>query len=100
VTELPANQVTMGDLYREIVGLRADLTRSLSKLEVIESRNGEADRLHADHEARLRSLEHALPTGLDGRMMSLEKFRWQVVGALIAINALAVIVEWVLFNRK
>lgn len=71
---LAAAQVTVADLYRELVGMRGDLTRSLTKLEVIESRNSDADRLHADHEARLRQLE---------------KFRWQLVGVVLALNVLA-----------
>ena len=96
MTEIPSSQVTIGDLYRELVGMRGDLSRSLSKLEVIESRNNDADRIHNDHESRLRTAEAAIPTGLEGRMMSLEKFRWQVAGALLIINALAVVVEWAL----
>jgi hypothetical protein len=97
---MPSGQVTIGDLYRELVGMRGDLTRSLSKLEVIESRNSDADRLHSDHEARIRSIEGAVPSGLEGRVMSLEKFRWQVVGALVTINGLAVVVEWLMWSKK
>lgn len=100
MSEIPSAQVTIGDLYRELVGMRGDLTRSLSKLEVIESRNSDADRLHADHEARIRAVEGALPSSLEGRIMALEKFRWQLVGALVVINVLAVVVEQLLSRAK
>ena len=48
---------TNDDLYREIVGLRADVGRALTQIEVLQTRNTEADRIHADQEARLRILE-------------------------------------------
>jgi hypothetical protein len=31
-------------------------------------------------------------------MMTLEEFRWQIAGALIVINVLAVLIEWLIFN--
>ena len=98
MSEMQAAQVTIGDLYRELVGMRGDLTRSLGKLEVMESRHGDADRIHADHESRLRTAEAALPTGLEGRMMALEKFRWQIAGALLTINVLALVAEWLILH--
>lgn len=64
--------------------MRGDLTRSLTKLEVIESRNGDADRLHADHETRIRQLE---------------KFRWQVAGALVIIAALSAYVGYLIGHK-
>ena len=84
LTDLPSGQVTIGDLYRELVGMRGDLTRSLTKLEVIESRNTDADRLHADHETRIRQLE---------------KFKWQIIGALILASALGAYIGY-LVGRK
>lgn len=57
MSELAPGTVTMGDLYRELVGMRQDITRALTRIEVIDSRNGDADRTTADHEARLRQLE-------------------------------------------
>jgi len=56
---LPAGTVTIADLYREITGMRADVARALTRIEVIDSRNADADKLHLDHETRLRSLEQA-----------------------------------------
>jgi len=34
--------------------MRTDITRTLTRIEVIDSRNVNADQLHADHENRLR----------------------------------------------
>lgn len=97
--DIPSAQVTVADLYRELVDLRGLLTRSLGKLEVIESRNGDADQIHRDHETRLRALEKAVPDGLDGRVTALEKFAWKLTGALVLINALIFVAEWAL-SRK
>ena len=90
----------MADLYNAIMAIKTDLTRSLSKLEVMESRNGDADRLHADHEARVRALENAVPSSLEMRIMALEKFRWQIAGALVVIQVLAVVIEYFLLSAK
>jgi hypothetical protein len=100
VSELPTGQVTIGDLYRELVGMRGDLARSLSKLEVMEARHGDAERQQADHEGRLRTMEASIPTGLEGRVMALEKFRFQLLGALIVVQGLGVVIEWLLWSRK
>lgn len=70
MSDLIAGQVTMGDLYREITGMRQDIARSLTRIEVIDSRNGDADRLHSDHEQRLRALE---------------AFRWKLAGIAIVV---------------
>ena len=57
MSELAPGNVTIGDLYRELVGMRQDITRALTRIEVIDTRNVDADRLHNDHESRLRALE-------------------------------------------
>lgn len=57
MTELQVGQVTVADLYRELVGMRADLSKVLTHQEAVDTRNQNADRIHADHEARLRMLE-------------------------------------------
>jgi hypothetical protein len=74
VGELPAGQVTIADLYRELSGMRSDIGRALTKMEVIESRNTDAEQLHRDHELRIRQLE---------------AFRWKLAG--IAIVAAIII---------
>jgi hypothetical protein len=113
MSDFPDGSITVKDLFVELKGMHSDLTRVLTHMERVDERNRQADQLHTDHEGRLRTAEHEVQAltgkvdGLikdgadqEGRMRSLEKFRWQVVGALLVINALAVIVEWILFNRK
>lgn len=57
MSELPPGNVTIADIYREMVGMRSDVVRALTRIEVLDVRNVDADRLHTDHEARLRGLE-------------------------------------------
>lgn len=112
MTEIPSAQVTIADLYRALVDMHTDVTRVLTKMERVDERNHQADQLHADHEGRIRTAEHEIGRAVsavesltakgadqEGRMRSLEKFRWQVVGALVVINALAVVIEWALSHR-
>jgi hypothetical protein len=54
---LPAGTVTVADLYRELVGMRSDLSRVLVHQEAVDTRMQTSEQLHADHEARLRNLE-------------------------------------------
>ena len=55
--QLPAGQVTIADLYREISGMRADVGKALERIAVIDSKNNTAERDHLDHETRIRTLE-------------------------------------------
>lgn len=71
---LPAGTVTIADLYRELVGMRNDVARALTRIEVIDSRNGDADKLHSDHEQRIRALE---------------QFRWKLAGIAIVMAIIA-----------
>jgi hypothetical protein len=57
MTELSTGTVTIGDLYRELVGMRSDLTRVLAHQEATDLINRSADAIHADHETRIRMLE-------------------------------------------
>ena len=57
MTDLVAGSVTIGDLYRELVGMRSDLSRVLAHQEATDLINRGAEQIHADHEARLRALE-------------------------------------------
>lgn len=74
MTELQAGQVTVADLYRELVGMRADLSTVLTRQERIDVRNETADRVDGDHENRLRSLE---------------SFRWKLTGIALAVSTAA-----------
>ncbi len=113
MSELPVTSVTVADLYRELVGMRTDVAKVLTRLERVDERNHSADQIHTDHEGRIRAGEHDLnklqsvsetlvrdSADMQGRLRSLEKFRWQIAGALILIEILAVAVQYALFSRK
>lgn len=57
MSDLVPGAVTIADLYRELVGMRSDLTRVLAHQEATDLINHSADLIHADHETRLRMLE-------------------------------------------
>ena len=99
MNDFPAAAVTVADLYHELVGLRSDVALVLTKMERSEARSSNFEHTQADHENRIRNLETALPTSLEIRIMALEKFRWMIVGALIVINALGVIIEWLVLKK-
>jgi hypothetical protein len=62
---IPPGAVTTADLYRELVTIRTDVVRAMTRLE-------NADEIHRDHEGRLRSLE---------------QFKWKLLGAVLAGSA-------------
>jgi hypothetical protein len=70
MTELHGGTVTNADLYSELVGMRGDLSRAVTRLEVINVRNIAADRIDADHESRIRVLE---------------AFRWKLLGVAVCV---------------
>lgn len=70
-SELAPGTVTTADLYRELVGMRSDITKALTRIEVIESRNGDAHTQLGDHETRIRTLE---------------RFRFTLLGATMAVS--------------
>ena len=98
--EIPSGGVTISDLYHELVALRQDVAAALNKMERVQERSAAVDRGLADHEARVRILENAIPSSLEVRIMALEKFRWQIAGALVTIQVLAVVVEYFLWSVK
>ena len=71
MTELAPGAVTTADLYRELVGLRTDITKALERLAVIDAKSQDTEARHNDHELRLRSLE---------------AFKWKLAGACIALS--------------
>ena len=62
---IPAGAVTTADLYRELIGMRVDVARALTKLDA-------AALVDSDHEQRLRALE---------------RFRFTLLGAAVAASA-------------
>lgn len=55
--ELPPGQVTVADLYRELTGIRKDLTEVLTGSRLAEERHTTNAAAHEDYERRLRVLE-------------------------------------------
>ena len=72
MSELVTGNVTIGDLYRELVGMRSDLTRVLAHQEATDLLHRNAEQISADHEARLRMLE---------------RFRYTLMGVAIVVGA-------------
>ena len=62
---IPTGAVTTADLYRELIGMRTDVTKALTRQEI-------ADKERADHEARIRALE---------------RFRYVLLGATVVVSA-------------
>lgn len=76
--------ITAQDIYAELMGLRVDARQIDRRLAVMEYRNQQDDTKAVDHESRLRTLE---------------KFRWVLLGAVIATSALSGIVTTLITNR-
>lgn len=74
MTEIPPGAVTVADLYRELVGMRSDLVKALTRIEVIDTVNKGAEDDRRDHEQRLRILE---------------AFKWKLLGVCITGGAIA-----------
>lgn len=74
MTEMPTGQVTVADLFRVMSEMRTDMGKALAHLEVIDSRNKNADDVHRDHEFRIRAIE---------------SWRWKATGAATMAGILA-----------
>lgn len=72
--ELPPTLITAGDIYAEVLRARSDTANILQRIAVIEYRNQGDDSVAQDHEKRLRTLE---------------RFKWQLLGAVLATSALS-----------
>jgi hypothetical protein len=70
--------VTNADLYRELLAMRVDVGKALTRIEVIDNRNTAADRIHADFEIRIRALE---------------AFKWKLAGGALTMAAAAGIIS-------
>lgn len=84
MSELGPGIVTVADIYREVIAMRADVGRALTRVEVIDSRNSDADKLHGDHEVRIRQLE---------------AFRWKLTGLAVSLSLIAGAVSGVIANH-
>jgi hypothetical protein len=65
----------------DVAAMRAEVARLGTRLEVIEVQNRTADEFRHDIEARVRVIEaRESPADLDGRLRSLENFRYLILG--------------------
>lgn len=97
-------EITLRDVYNaqqrtaeQLTSLTAQVTQLTTR---IDERLDSGQRRMDDHETRLRGLEHAVPPDMTARVTALEKMAWKLVGAFGAINALAVLVEWLIWAKK
>lgn len=82
VQRIPPGLVTATDVMAAVDRLSANVATVLTKVEVMEaSRRADTVQL-ADHEARLRVVQDAMPPNLESRLLSGEKWRWQVAAVL------------------
>jgi hypothetical protein len=56
-TPYPSPPVTPGDVYTELIGMRADIRMLLTESALNKAHNTSLDSLHGDHEIRLRRIE-------------------------------------------
>lgn len=89
MTEMIPGTVTLADIFRVMSAMQADMAKVATRLEVINSRNQNADEIHHDHESRLRVIEAATPKNLDIRLGALEAARWRAQGMATLFGALS-----------
>ena len=70
-------QVTIADLFRVMSGIQIELSKVVTRLEVINKRNDIADLQHADYETRLRNLE-----SFKAKLVGVSLFVGTVAGVL------------------
>ena len=85
--QIPSGTVTAADLYGAVEATRREVGQILTQVTVMDDRHGRVIAQVADHEARLRALEVAVPTRLADRVISLERWQWRA-GGVVATCAL------------
>ena len=73
MAELPAGQVTVADLYREMVEVRNQIGNLVTGFTLAEERHQNDQEVHRDHERRIRTLERGW---------------WKVSGAAAVISVI------------
>jgi len=71
MSDIPTGQVTVADLYKEVVQVRQDIGTVAIGVRLAEERHITNVSIHDDHERRLRGLERAW---------------WKITGAAAAIS--------------
>jgi len=77
MAELPAGQVTVADLYREMVEVRGEIVKLVTGFSLAEERHVANREIHHDHERRIRALERGW---------------WKVSGAAAVISVIVSLV--------
>jgi len=86
---IPPGQVTAADVLAETSAIRRDVAQVLTRVEVIDTRDSNHAAQLADHEARIRAVEHQLPLQLAGRLVNVERWQWRAGGIVAALAAAA-----------
>jgi hypothetical protein len=91
----PSSNIGLADVYRVLMDLQNTLTRVVTHMERIDTRNEYADKLHNDFEARLRVIEATAPAAhtteiekLSSRVDQLERFRYTLAGGIALLTLL------------
>jgi hypothetical protein len=84
IHELPAGIVTVADLYREVSATRTDVAQAMERLAVADALSKRAEFTSNDHEVRIRTLE---------------RFKWQMLGAASAVSVVSGIVTSYFMRR-
>jgi hypothetical protein len=79
-------EITLITIYDRLAAVDNKLDSHIAR---VDERLDHGSRQIADHEARLRTVEAALPPGLEGRISALERFRWGAAGAAALAGALS-----------
>ncbi len=95
-------EITLRDVDDRVTAIGAELSKFAGHLEMVDGRLESGQQRMADHEARLRVQEGKppVPDSLEARVRALEKLAWKLIGAFAAVNALAVVLEWLLWSHK
>jgi hypothetical protein len=94
-------EITLRDVYERVTELVTQFAKFGGHLENVNARLEAGQAKMADHETRLRVVESKppVPDSLEARVSALEKLAWKLVGGFAAVNALAVLVEWLLWSK-
>lgn len=86
---LPERPVTTWDLFSEVTGMRRDVSKVLTKVEVMSAQQALFTAQMTDVEARLRVLQGAVPDQLGPRLMAVERWQWRTAGIMATVAFIA-----------
>lgn len=86
---IPPGQVTAADVLAATSEIRRDVAQVLTRVEVIDARDTSHAAQLADHEARIRLVEHQMPEHLTARLVGVERWQWRAGGVVAALAAVA-----------